>query len=371
MSSETTTFTGYTAPFHAQLSRHYVTVTDSLHHVICTFPRKRTPVLYRRESTVWMKAPYSSQEESVYLAATPEEAQELLDVLTQTLTHPSKLEEETRLWMGKTSLSIVIGIAVAVAVVEFVLTSFSPVTSHEVHQVLAVPSQRDVAVPQPVQLPPPVRVRPEQSDIQYDAPVQHLAPVTAQPSVGNPVGAPQPEQKPAPADSLTPEQQTALRGAMANNLQKADARGMFTVSLSSGHARTLYVFADPLCPNCRIFEPGLQAMSGYFNVKVFPVTLVGKGATVRDVAPVLCAPQETRSVLWRNIFSPDAGILHPEQNAQPQSCDAGRNALAINDRAFAVYRLPGTPTVIADDGRQVPLTAMKDIASLTAFLTHP
>ena len=45
-------------------------------------------------------------------------------------------------------------------------------------------------------------------------------------------------------------------------------------------------------------------------------------------------------------------------------------ALAINDVAFRQYRIPGTPWVIADDGRHVSQSIMKDPATLRAFMAE-
>lgn len=170
-------------------------------------------------------------------------------------------------------------------------------------------------------------------------------------------------------------QASDIRDVLARNLHNAAARQQFTVTLSTGHERTLYVFADPECPNCRIFEPAVQALSQYFNIEVFPVSLIGKDDTAREVVPVLCAPAPARPVLWRNLFDIGAGMLTIGKNnagsiSQPATCDTGTEALALNDKAFAVYHLPGTPTVIADDGRQVPFTAMKTVSTLNAFLAQ-
>jgi protein-disulfide isomerase len=140
--------------------------------------------------------------------------------------------------------------------------------------------------------------------------------------------------------------------------------------LSSGHPRTLYIFSDPECPNCRIFEPTVQALSAQYNVEIFPVTLIGKARTAEQVVPLLCAPADKRADMWRSIFDIGAGMLNPTAKSEPQpaSCEAGQNALARNDMAFELYHLPGTPTVISDDGRMIPLQAMTSDAALQAFL---
>lgn len=184
-----------------------------------------------------------------------------------------------------------------------------------------------------------------------------------------------PDREATPRTSAPVTQAADVRNVLARNLHNAAARQQFTVTLSTGHERTLYVFADPECHNCRIFEPAVQALSQYFNIEVFPVSLIGKDDTAREVVPVLCAPAPARQVLWRNLFDIGAGMLtlgkdNADCTSQPATCDTGTEALALNDKAFAVYHLPGTPTVIADDGRQVPFTAMKTVSTLNAFLAQ-
>lgn len=184
-----------------------------------------------------------------------------------------------------------------------------------------------------------------------------------------------PAQEEAPRPPVPVAQTSDIRDVLARNLHNAAARQQFTVTLSSGHERTLYVFADPECHNCRIFEPAVQALSQYFNIEVFPVTLVGKDVTTREVVPILCAPPVARPVLWRNLFDMGAGMLtigrgNDDDAPKPATCTTGTEALALNDKAFAVYHLPGTPAVIADDGRQVPFTAMKTVSTLNAFLAQ-
>ena len=212
--------------------------------------------------------------------------------------------------------------------------------------------------------------------------VMHAATQSLPPAFPPPVAdAPPPQQQsqqplqqslpPATHPVLTPEQRQAAQHALATNLKNAAQKQLFTVALSTGHARTLYVFADPQCHNCRLFEPALQALSDSVNIEIFPVTLVGKDITAKSVVPVLCAPATTRPVLWRNLFDDGAGMLdlaHPAP-ALPD-CKAGEIALMRNDRAFALYHLPGTPTVIADDGRPVPFVAMKNEIALSDFLNR-
>lgn len=177
---------------------------------------------------------------------------------------------------------------------------------------------------------------------------------------------PQPEKNTV----ISPSDIAEARQLLATRLKNGAAKQEFTIQLSSGHPRTLYIFSDPECPNCRIFEPTVQALSAQYNVEIFPVTLIGKARTAEQVVPLLCAPAVKRADMWRSIFDIGAGMLNPTAKSEPKpaSCEAGQNALARNDMAFELYHLPGTPTVISDDGRMIPLQAMTSDAALQAFL---
>jgi len=182
------------------------------------------------------------------------------------------------------------------------------------------------------------------------------------------------QQKPAPVAppiQVTPDDSRLIRAA---SLKKATDSGRYTINLSGGRARTIYVFSDPLCPHCREIEPTLEALTRDYNVVIFPVTLVGKQSTTEAVAPVLCAAPQKRAQLWQPLFKAD-GVLSfsaAETDAQAQiSCTDGEHALAINDRAFDYYQLPGTPQLIADDGRDIPFSALTSDDALTRFMNTP
>ena len=174
------------------------------------------------------------------------------------------------------------------------------------------------------------------------------------------------------APPLSPEAAAEARALLAERLKNGAAKQEFTIRLSSGHERSLYIFLDPECPNCRIFEPTVQALAEDYNVEIFPVTLIGKTRTAEEVAPLLCAAPEKRAEMWKSLYDTGAGMLNLTDKAKadvaPAACDAGKLALARNDLAFELYSMPGTPTVISDDGRMIPLQAMASDAALKSFL---
>ncbi|HEN9803426.1 TPA: hypothetical protein U9J70_005439, partial [Klebsiella pneumoniae] len=87
-----------------------------------------------------------------------------------------------------------------------------------------------------------------------------------------------------------------------------------------------------------------------------------------------------RAAAWKKLFSVDDGMLTigkkktgDDQKEAPAQRDDKRwkiagEALAINDVAFSQYHIPGTPWVVADDGRHVPQSMMKDPATMQAFI---
>lgn len=181
---------------------------------------------------------------------------------------------------------------------------------------------------------------------------------------------------PAPAKAWTLQ----ASGGLPENLRKAADRKLFTVDYSSDHPRTVYVFADPACPNCQRVEPLLRAASEKVNVVVFPVSIIGKQKSIASITPVLCLPPEARKEAWASLFDVGRDGLSLGQDraagAGPIStdvdlnkCDIAKSALGVNEVAYMKYKIPGTPWVIADDGRHVPQAILSDATSLEAFLS--
>ncbi|HHA1790732.1 hypothetical protein ACR9HU_23275 (plasmid) [Enterobacter ludwigii] len=225
-----------------------------------------------------------------------------------------------------------------------------------------------------VQPPVPVMASQPPALPHESTPVGAPAPVFVKPAPAVSVGSTVPAVSTPPAEpgSLSAEEAAEARNLLATRLKNGAAKQEFTIQLSSGHPRTLYIFSDPECPNCKIFEPTVQAFSSQYNIEIFPVTLIGKARTAEQVVPMLCAPADKRADMWRGLFDIGAGMLNPSAKADTpaSSCEAGQNALARNDMAFELYKLPGTPTVITDDGRLVPLQAMTSDAALQAFMNN-
>ncbi|WP_413484665.1 thioredoxin fold domain-containing protein [Morganella psychrotolerans] len=155
-----------------------------------------------------------------------------------------------------------------------------------------------------------------------------------------------------------------IRNTLPNKLQNAAQSGIFTIPYSSGHERTLYVFADPRCPNCQRLEPALNQAAKTVNVVVFPVSVIGKDKSAEDIISTLCLPAEQRKAAW------DAMTDITAEQREIIGCEIGQKALAVNEVAFRTYQIPGTPWVIADDGRYVPQNILNSPALLKQFLEH-
>lgn len=165
----------------------------------------------------------------------------------------------------------------------------------------------------------------------------------------------------------------SMRAALPVNLQMAAERKLFTVEYSSGHERTLYVFADPECPNCQRLEPALEAAAKEFNVVVFPVTVIGREKSIASITPVLCLPPEQRKAAWSDLFDVGHGMMElgkAQESAavEPGHCDIAGKALGVNEVAYQTYRIPGTPWAIADDGRHVSQEVLQNPLRLQAFM---
>lgn len=206
--------------------------------------------------------------------------------------------------------------------------------------------------------------------------------VTLSPRPVEAVSAPPPRvdmpSRPAPSSSARiPDDDWALppavRATLPAKLKNAADRQLFSVDYSRGHARTLYVFADPACPNCQRFESALRAAAQTVNVVVFPVAVIGRDASLSAITPVLCLPSEKRLAAWQALFDVGHEALHlgkpktPPEAAE-DACDIAGKALGVNEVAYQTYRIPGTPWVIADDGRPVSQAVVRDPAGLRAFL---
>ncbi|EDV0069649.1 thioredoxin fold domain-containing protein [Salmonella enterica subsp. enterica] len=175
------------------------------------------------------------------------------------------------------------------------------------------------------------------------------------------------------AEDVENAEATAARKNLATVLKRNADRGMFTITLSSGHERTLYAFLDPRCPNCRALEPVLRRLTTDFNIVVYPVSVIGGEASASHVAPLLCEkdPQK-RAEGWHHLYSADDGMVtpgHRESTPPDEAClKAARAAIDVNNVAFRQFGFPGTPWVLSDTGWHLPATLLQEPGKVSLFL---
>ncbi|MEE4481274.1 conjugal transfer protein TraF, partial [Escherichia coli] len=145
--------------------------------------------------------------------------------------------------------------------------------------------------------------------------------------------------------AIAPEQQQAQAAPeapkkLADNdllsLKDAVTSGRFTISLSTGHKHTLYVFSDPMCPHCRALEPRLQELSKRYNVEIFPVSVYGDLRSMVRAAPVLDTGKDTRLKSWEDTINMGYTTMNPKIDDPKTAPDTtGARLVDANNMAFA------------------------------------
>lgn len=161
---------------------------------------------------------------------------------------------------------------------------------------------------------------------------------------------------------------------MAETLKRNADKGMFTITLSAGHERTLYAFLDPTCSVCRTMEPAIEQLAREFNVVVFPVSVVNDGGNaVEKIVPLLCEKDPAkRAAGWQALFRADAGMTVPGLEASaPVDAECARAAaavVAVNDMGFRTFGFQGTPWVLTDTGFRLSTGLLAEPAKVDLFL---
>jgi len=174
--------------------------------------------------------------------------------------------------------------------------------------------------------------------------------------------------------ALSEETATSARQQMASILKRSADRGMFTISLSTGHERTLYAFLDPTCAVCRSMEPAIEQLAQQYNVVIFPVSVVNDGGNaVEKIIPLLCQKEPAiRADGWRELFRADAGMPVPgNQETLPADAECATSAaavVAVNNTGFRKFGFAGTPTVLTDSGFRLATGLLADPAKIDHFL---
>lgn len=280
-----------------------------------------------------------------------EDAPQLLICVTDVLREQGRRRRARRI--GFTLTAVVIAVSSAVYLSTILLPRLNEHISSPTTYLSSVPSE---IASVKAQLPP----KPSMSVSQLQS--------------QNIVSAPADKSVIAPADGW--DMPVAARKSLPEKLKNAASRELFTVPLSSGHSRTLYVFADPSCPNCHRMERHLETAAGTVNVVIFPVTMTGRKASMQMLTPVMMMPEAERAAAWKRLFAADSGMPVPGQTqavapaADETRIELAQGAIGINEVAFRAYRLPGTPWTISDDGRYVSQAVLSSPEALEAFLNE-
>ncbi|PHM67982.1 DsbC family protein [Xenorhabdus sp. KJ12.1] len=157
----------------------------------------------------------------------------------------------------------------------------------------------------------------------------------------------------------TPDAQKLL-----DSLKQAAATGKFSVKLSSGHDKTLYVFSDPLCPYCQKIEPDLEEAAKHFNIEIFPVSVIGHEKSAPIVEQVLSTSEKYRVTTWKTA------IENKPLSKDVEITDETKKFAEANNVAFSMMNLQGTPTIISDTGYEVPQRLIRDIPALKHQLSQ-
>ena len=126
--------------------------------------------------------------------------------------------------------------------------------------------------------------------------------------------------------------------------------------------KSLIVWSDPLCPNCRDFDQKVLAkLPAGLGVYVVPVSF--KHGSRPLVSYAACAPQPAeRAARWKNLMSDE-----PKGLDVAQQCETGPAIADTNTSLFARAGLRATPTLMKPDG-QVYEGDLQSAEAITAWL---
>lgn len=146
--------------------------------------------------------------------------------------------------------------------------------------------------------------------------------------------------------------------------KEAFAKASFIALGAAGAGgKTLIIWSDPLCPNCRNFDQKVLAkLPPTLGVSVVPVSF--KHGSRPLVSYAACAPQPAeRAARWKNLMSDD-----PKGIDVTQQCETGPAIADTNTSLFARAGLRATPTLMKQDG-QVYEGDLQSAEAITAWLS--
>lgn len=164
-------------------------------------------------------------------------------------------------------------------------------------------------------------------------------------------------QAPA-APQLTPSEASGMSSAaVAQAAADAQASPMpikealtkasyITVRAAGAGGKTLIVWSDPLCPNCRDFDQKILAnLPATLGVTVIPVSFKHGSRPLVSYAACASSPAD-RAARWKNLMSEE-----PKGIDVTQQCETGPAVADANTSLFARAGLRATPTLMKPDGQ--------------------
>ena len=142
--------------------------------------------------------------------------------------------------------------------------------------------------------------------------------------------------------SPVPPSDSELAKAMADGVKA----GRYSILRAAGKKAPVYVFSDPLCDYCRRLEPELEKLGRDYTIHIFPVSVVGGSQSLSRVNKLMCNKPEIRGGLWKEAIAGQIPI--------GPGCADGDAAIEANNKIFSAMGFAGTPTIISENGEQVP-----------------
>lgn len=142
--------------------------------------------------------------------------------------------------------------------------------------------------------------------------------------------------------TASPPSRSELAKAMADGVNA----GRYSILRAGGKKAPIYVFSDPLCSYCRRLEPVLEKLGQEHTIHIFPVSVVGGSQSLSRINKLMCSKVETRGLLWKQAIAGQVPV--------GPSCADGDAAIEANNKIFSAMGFGGTPTIINQNGEQVP-----------------
>jgi protein-disulfide isomerase len=119
-----------------------------------------------------------------------------------------------------------------------------------------------------------------------------------------------------------------------------------TLRAAGAGGKTLVLWSDPLCPNCRDFEQKILAkLPANLGVTVIPVSFKHGSRPLASYAACASAAAD-RAARWKNLMSEE-----PKDIDVTQQCETGPAIADANTALFARAGLRATPTLMKPDGQ--------------------